>query len=299
MVSIGSYGSPAPAGPKVVRWTVSGSATSSAVPTDHPIASASGLPSTLFYGADGMVDLPFGSLSLLSYTGGGSPFPGEALLYDGDYANVKSRAKVNGFYSGAGLANGNLVVYSGLSALSANASSTHDNGLYAAGICNDALLAGSPCAAPRRLFGWEGNSGPVVTDVHSNVFVGASLSNGATSDAVFGLSAAEVSAGTATAARAIAELDSHGTASLAAIAPEGAANGWVVGLGYDDASPIYAAAYVEQGSAVARGEAVLKAAIVRGSAVDGISVFTDADGDLWLAIVQGAKGTYLELRRRP
>ena len=151
---------------------------------------------------------------------------------------------------------------------------------------------------------WEGFAGVFTEDARfdlgdGNVFVGASLSTGTTSDAVYGLSNAEVFAGAVSDPRAITEVDSNGTASLAAIAPEGADDGWVVGLGYDGKSPIYAAAYVEQDDALARGEDNLEAAIKRGSGVEGISVFTDPEGDLWLAIVHGSKGTYLELRRRP
>jgi hypothetical protein len=79
MVTTGVYGGTG--GPKVVQWDVSGTATAAATSTEHTFAPASGLPGTFYYGADGMVDLPFGSLSLLSYTGSAAHYPGEALLY--------------------------------------------------------------------------------------------------------------------------------------------------------------------------------------------------------------------------
>lgn len=300
IVTTGTYGSSGAASPKVVAWTVSGGPTAAATRKDTPIVPASALPASLFYGADGMVDLPFGSLSLLSYSGSGAAFAGEALLYTAAYDRVQSRAKVNGFYSGIGVesASGPLLVYSGLSPLSVAASSTNDNGLYAAPVCEGTLLAPAPCAAPWKLFAWRGASGPVAVDAIGDVFVGASLTGASTSDAVLGLARGQLGSGTLAAPATIAEIDSGGTSSIAAVSPEGDAPGWVLGLGYDGASPIYAASYTSDGAAVAPGT-TKKNAITKGSGVTGISVFTDSDGDLWLAVTKGTTGSYLELRRKP
>jgi hypothetical protein len=287
-------------GDAVVHWTLPTDAKADATASSKPFVEATGLPDGVFYGADGMVDLPFGSLSMLNYTGPDKPYPGEALIYDATYQTVKSRAKANGFYSGAGIANGGdgLLVYSALSALAAADSENEDSGLYVTGICGEKLLAPAPCPESRKLFDWTGNSGPVVTDAHGNAFVGASVTGAATSDTVYGLGKTEITSGAAVEKRVIAAVDSGGTASLAALAPEGDASGWVLGLGFADTSPIYAAPYVENaGAVVAKGD-VVTSAITRATGVDAISVFADADGDLWLAVVKGDKGTYLELRRR-
>lgn len=284
----------------VVEWSIAGEATAAAKATDKPLKEATGLPSTFFYGGDGVVDLPFGSLSLLGYVGADSPYPGEALLYDGTYQTVKSRAKANGFYSGAGILDGanGLLVYSALSPLSASDSDTDDCALYATGVCGGALLAPAPCPGSRKLFGWQGFSGSVVADTHGNVFVAASLSSGTTTDEVYGLGHDEITGGGATSARSIAAVDSGGTASLAVVSPENGASGWVLGLGYAPSSPIYAAPYTESSGKVAKDGELLAAAIEQVDGVDGVSLFADAEGDLWLAVIKGDEGTYLELRRK-
>lgn len=298
MVTTGTYGSSGV--PKIVQWNVTGGATAPAIPTDRALATASGLPSTYFYGADGMIDLPFGSLSLLSYTGSGYPYSGEALLYTADYGTVSSRAKANGFYSGTGveIATGPLLVFSGLSSLSASGSSTDDNGLYASPVCQGSLVSVPPCGAPRQLFRWEGQSGPVVADGHGNVFVGASLASGATSDVVYGLTKSQIARGAAVTPATLAAVDTKGTASLAAVAPEGEAPGWVVGLGYDATSTVYAASFTERDDALSKNDTFVEAAVTRANGDGGLSVFSDPDGDLWLAVTKGSKGAYLELRRK-
>ena len=300
MVTAGVYGSTGTATPRVIRWTIPADPTAVATSTKLPFAIASGIPSTHFYGADGMIDLPFGPFALLDYTSTGAAFPGEALLYSPTYDQVASRAKVNGFYSGTGITDGakQVLVYSGLSPLSAAASATNDNGLYVAEVCNGSLTAPPPCAKPKKLFGWSGQSGPVVTDAHGNVFVGASLTGAATRDAVYGFTKVQALAGNAANAVKLAEIDSTGTSSIAAVAPDGAREGWVLGLGFDAASKVYAAAYVEGGS-ITKGSPLIPAAITKASGAEGLSVFTDDDGDLWLAVTTPTSGVYLELRRKP
>lgn len=286
-------------GNDVKAWTLPADPTGDATVSAKPFAKATGLPDDFFYGGDGLVELPFGSFALLDYTGPNKPFPGEALIYDATYRTVVSRAKANGFYSGAGLAVGSqgLLVYSALSGLAATDSSTEDNGLYVTGVCDGELLAPPPCPGSRKLLGWTGNSGPVVTDSNGNAFVAATITGGDTSDVVYGLGRAEIAGGGGVEKKVIVAIDSGGTASFAALAPAGGDSGWVLGLGFADASPIYAAPYIETDGAVAPKSDVVKNAITRASGVDRISLFADADGDLWLAVIKGDKGTYLELRR--
>jgi hypothetical protein len=299
MVTTGVYDAGGATTPAVIHWTLPEDPTGAATSAERPLAIASGLPKTHYYGADGMVDLPFGPFALLSYTGTGDAFPGEVLLYSGSYDAVTSRAKANGFYSGAGITNGTrqLVVYSGLSPIATTDSAVSDNGLYRADVCDGALAAPAPCPEPKQLFGWKGSSGPVVTDTRGNVFVGASLTGSATSDAVYGAAKAQVLGETADAAKLV-EIDSDGTASLAAVAPTASLDGWVFGLGYDANSAVYAGAYVEGNGALAKGAGLVEKAISKTSSVSGLSVFTDAEGDLWLAVVTSNDGYFLELRRR-
>lgn len=297
MVTRGTYG--ASDDPVVVRWDVAGDAIAKATETAHPFVVADGLPSPVYYGADGMVDLP-GPFALLSYTGTGSPFPGEALLYSRDYDAVLSRAHVNGFYSGIGIdaAPFPLLVSSALSSLSASASDTNDNGLYVATLCDRVLIGLASCPPPRKLFGWNGSSGPVAADVDGNVFVAASVSGGATSNAIHGVAYGELVAEGATVTDVtLAGIDSNGTSTLAAVGAEPGAPGWVVGLGFDAGAAIYAAPFaVEDGRLAAKGT-VLSRAIVPAAGVS-VSVFTDSEGDLWVAATKGSAGAFLELRRK-
>ncbi len=300
MVTTSVYASSGPR-PEVVRWSAPSDARAASTKTRLPIATAQALPKTLFYGADGMVDLPFGDLALLSYTGSGAGFPGEALLYAGGYDAVRARANANGFYSGVGLVAGgrSFVVYSGLSALSSSSSPSSDNGLWVAESCGGTLVAPAPCAAPAKLFGWVGASGPVAVDRDGDVFVGASRSGAATSDAVLALASSGVVAARASAPVDLAEVDSGGTSSLAAIAPAGAYRGWAFGVGFAADQAIYGAPFTSTGGVLAKSGAVVTAAIAKGPEASAISVFADADGDLWLAVTTTKTGYFLALRRRP
>ncbi|MEM7605769.1 MAG: hypothetical protein AAF411_10460 [Myxococcota bacterium] len=294
MVSLGSYG--AVGGPVVVRWTPADDG-ASLVPMPVRFTVASDLPARLFYGIDGMVDLPFGDSALLSYTGSGFPFPGEALLYSADYDVVVSRAFANGFYSGVGVnaPGGPAVVYSGLSPLSPRESSTNENGLYAMQVCEGELVADA-CPASWRVFDWDGLSGPVTRDKDGNVFVSAFIGGGDATDVLFGVRADQLMAGEPVTPARIAGVNTSGTFSIAALAPTDGEAGWLLGLGYDVAEGIYAANYLEQDGALQAG-AFVEPALSAGDDVDAFSVFADDEGDLWLALVTGSSGVYLELRR--
>jgi hypothetical protein len=297
-VTSGTYGSEAP--PVVTRWTFPADRRAAASKTASGFATADGLPEKYFYGPGGMVDLPFGNLSLLAYTGFGTSFPGEALLYNEGLDRISSRAKVNGFYSGVGLVDGprQRIVYSGLSPLSASPSATQDNGLYTADLCDDELVASHGCAPSQRLFGWRGSSGPVVSDTHGNVFVAAALRNAFATDAVYGLTKVQAMGTGAQEPTAVAYVNTGGTSSLAASGPRAGTEGWLVARGYDEASPFYATSYAEQKGLVAIGSAFVDQAITKGSDAVALSVFADAEGDLWVAVATAESGYYLELSPR-
>ena len=78
------------------------------------------------------------------------------FLYSQNYDAVVARANVNGFYSGRGVTDGTKtrIVYTGLSDFSDAASTTSDNGLWAADVTATALEG----AASLKLFGWSGGS---------------------------------------------------------------------------------------------------------------------------------------------
>jgi len=288
----------AAAKPGVVRYTVPSTATGNTTKKEVAFAPAPSLPTTLFYGADGMVDLPFGNLAILTYTGSGAGFPGEGLLYAKDYDAVVSRARSNGVYSAVGLGE-KTFVYSALSPFSGAASATTDNGLYAAELCGaDKLAPEGACKPSAKLFGWTGSSGPVAVDPQGNTFVGASLSAG---DAIYAAAAAEVKAIGAATRVELANKTTGGTASIAVVGPEGAAPGFVIAKGYDaaTATPAYAQGYRLP---LAKDGATIDAALSAGSAAEAFSVFSSAQNDLWVAVELSAgtpRRVFLQLRRKP
>ncbi len=284
--------------PGVVRYTIPATATGTATKKELAFATASDLPRPFFYGPDGMVDLPFGNLAILTYTGSGAGFPGEGLVYSKDYDAVVSRAKSSGIYSAAGVGTKSFV-YSALSPFAATLPSTTDNGLYAAELCGTNKLAPEGACKPgAKLFGWAGNSGPVAVDTQGNAFVGASLDNG---DAIYAASAAEIQAVGAATRVELANKATGGTASIAAIGPEGAAPGFVVAKGYDGATPT--AAYAQGYKApLAKDGALIDAAIAGGTATEAFSLFSSAQNDLWVAVELSAgtpRKVFLQLRRKP
>lgn len=288
--------------PGVIRWTPPAGANGDMAKLELPLLTASGLPRRLYYGADGMVDLPFGALALLSYTGTDVPFPGEALVYDAtDYRRLVSRAHVNGFYSGVGFGTDG-VVYAGLSPVSGAPSGTRDNGLYVARLCGESLVASGTCPEPARLFAWRGSSGPVAVDDAGNAFVAAYLGASSASDAVMGVTAAQLAAHTPIVAVTVAEANTQGTSSLAVIAPRGDAPGWIVAKGFDAArpEPAYAQAFVVDTAVSAAGSRV-ELAIEPGPRADGFSVFAGDGSALWVAVERSAgqpRAEFLRLERR-
>ena len=285
--------------PGVVRYTLPATARGAAAKKEIAFTKAPGLPTTFFYGVDGMVDMPFGNRALLTYTGSGAAFPGEALLYTKDYDAVVSRAKSNGIYSAIGIG-AKTIVYTALSAFSATASATTDNGLFVSETCNLELVAGTGCKPPAQLFGWTGSSGPVAVDPQGNAFVGASLAAG---DAVYAASAGQVTAVGPASRVEISTVASGGTSSIAAIGPEGSGAGWVVAKGYDGATPAvaYAQAYLTGGALAKQGTGIGRA-IAPGPKNDGFSVFASPKNDLWIAVELTAgtpKRAFLQLRRKP
>lgn len=301
MVTTQVYTAPdasAPA-PGVIRYTVPAGATGASTSKNVVFTKATGLPTTFFYGADGMVDLPFGNFAVLTYTGSGAGFPGEALLYSKDYDRVVARAKSNGVYSAVG-AGTKTFVYSALSPFASAATTSTDNGLYASELCNQELVASGACKAPAKLFGWTGNSGPVAVDRLGNAFVGASLSGG---DAIYGAAASEVANVAAATRVELVTVTSLGTSSLAAIAPEGTAPGFVVAKTYDGTtpSPAYAQAYTS-GATLQKQGSVIAEAVKAGPSAEGFSVFSSSLGDLWIAVdlkSGSPKHAFVQLRRKP
>ena len=300
----GRHGGPLASGfdndgnPTAVRWTIPSSPTAAATMVALPIAREQ-MPSKFFWGNDGMIDLPFGNVALHSYSTSATAFAGEALLYNADYTAVVARAHVNGYYAGAGLTDGckNVIAYAGLSPLAAAASTTQENGLYAAEVCAGALLGATGCKAPAKLFAWTGASGPVTTDAHGNVFVAASVSAPTAGDVGYGFTRAQMVAGVPAMPATLGSQPGGGTAALAAVAPTSTSDGWLLGLDFSESAALYAYGYQDKTGAIVAGAKV--SAAISPAKGQTIQPFTDAEGDLWLAVSHGASASFVELRRKP
>lgn len=283
----------------VTRFSLPAAATGELSVEDSPITEASGLPMALYYNA--MVDLPLDGAALLSYTGPVAHYQGEALLYSADYTTTRSRAFCNGLYDVASPSAG-LLFHTSLSGFSATPLATEENGLWRSELCNGQVVPTGTCAPSRKLIGWDGYSGPVVTDVAGNIFVAASLSAGPATDEVYALSRAESTSAGAVTAATLLSLSTNGTSTIAAIAPAADHPGWLLHKGYDAptaAEPATAQAYMLSGGHLQAHGATIASALQPGSAATGFSLMTDVQGTLWIAVSQKMQNVLLELRPLP
>jgi hypothetical protein len=279
-------------------------ATSTTVPFAKP---ANLLPGPAFFGGEGIVDLS-SALSLHSYTSTGANSEGEFLILDTGLG-VKSRAFVNGAYDAKALPIGasTYVVYTGLSRVSASASATNDSGLYLSQLCGDTLVASGTCKSGFPLLKWPGFSGPVVTDARGNVFTAASFAS--KNDSIYALpksaiaTALTVFENTPFTNAPIAEGSQGGSSAFAAVAPEASAPGWILYREGDYNLPLAATKavpYLETASSIQKATTPeIANAIVMGPDASDLYYFTDAEGDLWIAVTKtGGGGAFIELRRK-
>jgi hypothetical protein len=293
----------------VTRWTLPNDIRGAATPVDVNAATPSGRPTPAFYGYDDrMIDLPFGPFGLISYTGTNAATTGEFLLYDQNYTAVVSRGFVNGVYSAVGVSSNTQkrVVYTGTSPVTATATATSQNGLWASSLCADQLAPTGACPPSARIIAWDGFSGPVTTDNAGNVFVAAFLAGGggdagAPTDAIYGITRVEALSDTLLTSLPLHKATTNGTQAIAAISPEGAKGGFLVAKGRESgatAAASYAVPYVVQGQAVVRPEATLQNALESGLQSKSHSLFSDSDGDLWVYVSTDSTGYFIELRRK-
>ncbi len=294
----------APASPlKVSRLTLPAEAVGPATRAELTSTLATDLPEERFWTTEGFVDLPFGSLSMVSYSSSPPVFAGELLFYSKDYDRVVSRAHVNGYYGGLGLVDGSTqrIVYTGLSKIASAPLTDSENALWATNICGESVAPTGSCTDSVKLFGWAGNSGPVTADADGNVFVAASLSSGAFTEVVYALTKAQA-LGSAPARQATAlERAGQGTSSLATASKPGSGKGWIVTKGFDFDGPAttYARAYRSSGTEIVSDGEMVENAIAAVSPEASTSFFSDPQGHLWVAVESATASWLLELEPKP
>lgn len=247
------------------------------------------LPALHFWGVDGFVDVP--GFAVRAYTTSSAPYAGELLFFGADYASVKGRAAVNGYYSGAGIqgVRGPRIVYSGLSALGASRTAPGECALWAADLC-----ANGACGTTTKLFDWDGLSGPVAADADGNVFVSAFQPSSGHSDVVYGATLREASSTSGISPTVLGTFDTNGTATFVAAGKGG--KGWLLGKGYDGDQPaaVWAQAYDATSGLHVVG-APLAAALTAATPEVSLTLFADGEGHPWIA-ADGERGSaFLEL----
>jgi hypothetical protein len=270
-----------------------------AAPTTQTFADAQDIAKPHFYNA--VFDLPFGQKSVVSYSGSGAAFPGEAFIYTAGAASAPPRANVNGFYSGVTVADVSSarILYSGLSPLAKAASETSENGLYVSAPCNSSPAATGTCLSAFAILRWAGASGPVTRDRDNNAFVAAFTM---TQQEVYGLTQKEITTATSTLTkRPLFAFNATGTGSLAVVPVSTSGDGHVLIKGFDGKVPAETTAQAFSVAAAISASATspITGALKPGTRNMGYDLFSDPEGDLWLAIATATGGAFVELRHRP
>jgi hypothetical protein len=264
------------------------------LPDDPPRCPAMGAkpdPCGQFFGATGYGEAE--GLGFWSYTSAGANFPGRAILFRDPGTSV-ANAHANGIYDLTIVAMGETkrAVYTGLSGFASVRSTTESNGLYTSAICPGPSLTGAACA-PSALLRVPGSSGPLDRRPDGSVvatFVGDS---GTT---LYAVTQAEIFAGaTLPSAKPVVSFPNvFGSQSFAAVSGVAGAV-WAVNKPYDDfMSGAKTAIDVAE-----FGKPALPAAIKHGPKAQNLDVFSDNDGDLWIAVDLAEGGVLIELRPQP
>lgn len=286
----------------LVRWTppagAKGALTKQEVNVDGMI------PKTAFLGAQA-VDVPFFGWTALSWTGAFPDLAGEVLLVKG--GAVEKRYATNGAYAAAGIAAANSqgrLLLTGLSAVGDATSGA--NGLFAADTCGSAampsLLPGmdATCKAPIGVAAWGDSSGPVAVDHDGNAF--AVMSSFDDTQEARGFDAASIARGAGpTDGAKLFTIPGFGS-NLAALAPKGAAPGFVA---YQPSSgttflpeDVIAQQYSVTGgklAAVGAPKPLLQATTANAY----LYLMVDDQEHLWIGTDTAAGATYVVLARTP
>jgi hypothetical protein len=286
--------------PSLYRFTIPADAKAPmTTPVSQTLVDSQATPVIRYYNA--IIDLPSAQKSLVSYSGQGDAFPGEALVYGPSLSSAEKRAHVNGFFAAVATPRGaeTRLVYTAVSPLASAPATTNDNGLYISDTCTGALVATAACPAGFALLKWTGASGTVAQDRDGNLFVAAFTM---AKQEVYGFSKTEIAAASAQATKTpLFSFAASGTGGFAILPTEAAKPGYVLIKAYDGkvptattAQPFAAAPAITLGANPSTTNA-----LVPGPKNQGYTLLTDPEGNLWLAIDTATGGAFLKLQRKP
>lgn len=263
-----------------------------------------GLPNGSFFGGSAL-DLPFFNWTLVSYTNPDPLVTGEIILIQG--TSVVLRYPINGFYSAAAVGGGmdplGRLVYSGLSPIFKNATST--NALYAADACgaigNMPRLVSDGDMTCKDSFAIEtfgSGSGPVAADLAGNVFT---VMLGDMGQEARGYAADMVKRGTdAAMGTSLFTIPGFG-GSLAAVAPDDTGSGVVVFQPSDPTTFEWLDA-VAQRYAIEGGKVVAQGTVgpfmTSPTKNTQFNFTTDDQGRIWIAIKRSSDYAVLVVARK-
>ncbi len=271
----------------VERWGVSGNML---VKSETVVSGVTQIPATGFAGAQ-TVDLPFGNLTAISWSGQDFQHEGGVVLLDA--TSVANDYLATGVYGTAvlGSAQSARLFYTGLSSLDGPTNGV--TGLYAADFANGVLGTSQAVAT------WGEATGPVAIDSAGNVLaMNTKFSDGTQELRAF--PAASVAPGQApTAGQTLLSTDGYGN-TMAAVAPKGASPGLAIFQPETGASGMHGDAlvvrYTVSGSTVT--EAGHEAILTLTTADTALTLMTDDQDRVWVG-APSAQGSVFYVLARP
>lgn len=257
-------------------------------------------PSYLNYPA--VVSLP-GNEYLLSYTSTAvdGVVPGLAYLFAGNVQ--KSRAFSNGIFhvAGAVRADATRHFFTAFSGYEAAQSSTNVGGLYVADVRGQALTGADTQSFLLAATGTD-SSGPVAKDASGTLVI---ATQGAATNVRAISRCAALEATTALDPAVLHTYDETGTQSLAVIPPTATQTGFFVHLAYvpfgaEPGTPAHssATAFTRTGDTFAIVGEDIETPVAIGPDSDGLNIYADEKGYLWITVQTDDGSRLLKLRRR-
>lgn len=270
----------------VERWTPSGTTLSK---VETVVSGITQIPSTGFVGAQ-TLDLPFGGLTAVSWTGQDFAHQGGLVLLDA--TSVAHSYLATGMYGTAvlGTASSARVLYTGLSALDGPTNSV--NALYAADFANGTLGTSQAVAA------WGEATGPVAVDSAGNALaINTKFSDGTQELRAFATTV--VAPGQPpSAGQSLLITDGFGN-TLTAVAPKAGKPGLALfqpETGMGTHGDVLVVRYTVNGATVTEAghEAILKLAVADTT----LTLMTDDQDRVWVGSA-GAQGAVFHVLARP